>query len=32
VPPVGYYMSIRELLPPQARKQLNELGWAKEIS
>jgi hypothetical protein len=26
-----YLMSIHEHLPPQARKQLNEVGWAKGI-
>ena len=26
-----YLMSIHENLPPQARKQLNEVGWAKGI-
>ncbi len=26
-----YLMSIHEHLPPQARKQLKEVGWAKAI-
>jgi hypothetical protein len=26
-----YLMSIHENLPPQARKQLKEVGWAKGI-
>src|ERR1039457_5894992 len=31
-PPMPYYlMSIHEHLPPQARKQLKEVGWAKGI-
>jgi hypothetical protein len=26
-----YLMSIHEYLPPQARKQLKEVGWTKEL-